>query len=62
MIVYALFQTAMLIGFALDSQEVTFIKQILQLSDWEYGVIVSITGVGALAGAFVSAVIAKKYP
>ncbi|PAE20265.1 MFS transporter [Bacillus sp. 7504-2] len=62
MIVYALFQTAMLIGFALDSQEVTFIKQILQLSDWEYGVIVSITGVGALAGAFVSAVIAKKVP
>lgn len=62
MIVYALFQTAMLIGFALDSQEVTFIKQILQLSDWEYGVIVSITGVGALAGAFVAAVIAKKIP
>ncbi len=30
----------MLIGFALDSQEVTFIKQILQLSDRDYGLIV----------------------
>ncbi|MFC4323174.1 MFS transporter [Litchfieldia salsa] len=59
-LVYLLFQGAMLIGFALDSQEVTFIKQHLQLSDRDYGLIVSITGIGALAGAFMSALIAKK--
>ncbi|MEK5520912.1 MFS transporter [Heyndrickxia sporothermodurans] len=58
--VYALFQSAMLIGFALDSQEVTFIKQHLDLTDRDYGLLVSITGIGALAGAFVSAVAAKK--
>jgi MFS family permease len=61
-LVYLLFQGAMLIGFALDSQEVTFIKQHLQLSDRDYGLIVSITGIGALAGAFMSALIAKKIP
>ncbi|MBY0122017.1 MFS transporter [Bacillus sp. S/N-304-OC-R1] len=60
--VYILFQTAMLIGFALDSQEVTFIKQHLKLSDRDYGLIVSITGIGALAGAFVSALAAKRVP
>jgi MFS family permease len=50
----------MLIGFALDSQEVTFIKQHLELSDSDYGLIVSITGIGALGGATVAAVVSKK--
>ncbi|PEZ69423.1 MFS transporter [Bacillus sp. AFS017274] len=58
--VYLLFQCAMLIGFALDSQEVTFIKQHLELSDSDYGLIVSITGIGALGGATVAAVVSKK--
>ncbi|HEB2442087.1 MFS transporter [Bacillus thuringiensis] len=59
-IVYLLFQGAMLIGFALDSQEVTYIKQNLKLTDRDYGLIVSITGVGAIAGAFVAAACSKK--
>ncbi|SFC50861.1 Sugar phosphate permease [Bacillus sp. OV322] len=58
--VYLLFQCAMLIGFALDSQEVTFIKQHLELSDRDYGLIVSITGIGALGGATVATVVSKK--
>ncbi|MCM3619903.1 MFS transporter [Sutcliffiella horikoshii] len=60
--VYLLFQSAMLIGFALDSQEVTFIKKVLELTDRDYGLIVSLTGLGALGGAFVSALVAKKVP
>lgn len=59
-IVYLLFQVILLIGFALDSQEVTFIKQHLQLIDRDYGFIVSIAGIGALIGGFISAIIAKK--
>ncbi|WP_273130544.1 MFS transporter [Bacillus weihaiensis] len=59
-VIYLLFQCAMLIGFALDSQEVTFIKQNLHLSDQDYGLIVSITGVGALVGAFISTLLSKK--
>lgn len=58
--VYLLFQGAMLIGFALDSQEVTFIKNHLELTDRDYGLIVSITGIGALAGAAVASIIAQK--
>ncbi|MGE8205305.1 MFS transporter [Heyndrickxia sp. NPDC080065] len=58
--VYILFQVAMLIGFAVDSQEVTFIKQHLKLSDRDYGLIVSITGIGSLTGAAVAAIAAKK--
>jgi len=58
--VYLLFQIAMLIGFALDSQEVTFIKQNLELSERDYGLIVSITGIGALLGGSVAAVLSKK--
>lgn len=58
--VYLLFQSAMLINFAVDSQEVTFIKQHLNLTDRDYGLIVSITGIGSLVGATVAAVIAKK--
>ncbi|MFE0508040.1 MFS transporter [Peribacillus butanolivorans] len=59
-LVYLLFQGAMIIGFALDSQEVTFIKQHLELSNRDYGLIVSITGIGALGGATVAAVVSKK--
>ncbi|MBM7621931.1 MFS family permease [Bacillus tianshenii] len=60
MTVYLLFQGAMLTGFALDSQEVTFIKQHLLLTDQEYGWIVSLTGLGALGGAGVAAIVANR--
>jgi MFS family permease len=59
-LVYLLFQTATLIGFALDPQEVTFIKQHLGLTDRDYGIMVSITGLGALTGASVAAIVAKR--
>ncbi|WP_417898153.1 MFS transporter [Bacillus haimaensis] len=62
MVVYLLFQGAMLTGFALDSQEVTFIKQHLLLTDQDYGLIVSLTGLGALAGAAVAAMVANRVP
>ena len=57
--IYLLFQAALMIVFALDSQEVTFIKQNLALSDQMYGLIVSIAGVGALIGAAASAAFVK---
>ncbi|WP_043933002.1 MFS transporter [Bacillus sp. EB01] len=61
-LVYILYQTATLIGFALDPQEVTFIKETLNLSTRDYGLIVSITGAGALAGSFTAALVTKKVP
>lgn len=58
--IYLIFQSALMVGFALDSQEVTFLKQNLNLSDQTYGVIISIAGVGSLVGASVAAGLAKK--
>ncbi|GEL76604.1 MFS transporter [Tenuibacillus multivorans] len=58
--VYLMFQLTMLIGFALDSQEVTFIKQDLGLSDEYYGLLISITGAGSIVGALVATMLAKK--
>ncbi|MGE7836546.1 MFS transporter [Viridibacillus arvi] len=58
--VYLLFQVALMIAFSLDSQEVTFIKQNLGLSNQMYGVIVSITGIGSIIGASISAMLVKK--
>lgn len=58
--IYLLFQVALMIAFSLDSQEVTFIKQNLGLSNKMYGMIVSITGIGSIIGASVSAMLVKK--
>ncbi|SIT88313.1 MFS transporter [Edaphobacillus lindanitolerans] len=58
--IYLLFQVTLMVAFALDSQEVTFLKQDLSLDDRQYGVIVSIAGVGSLIGASLAATFAKK--
>lgn len=59
--IYLLFQMAMMIAFALDSQEVTFLKQQLSLTDKLYGVIVSIAGVGSIAGAITATATTKNF-
>lgn len=58
--IYLLFQSALMIAFALDSQETTFIKQDLALSDSLYGTFVSSAGAGAIIGGMVAASFAKK--
>ncbi|HBT72189.1 MAG TPA: MFS transporter, partial [Lysinibacillus sp.] len=55
------FQGALMIAFALDSQEATFIKQNLQASDSLYGVMVSIAGIGAIIGGAMAARYAKRF-
>ncbi|WP_211747182.1 MFS transporter [Paenibacillus sp. Marseille-Q4541] len=62
MFVYCLYHLILLLGMALDSQEVVFIRQTLDLSELEYGVIVSLTGAGSVAGAFVNSLLAKWMP
>ncbi|EON74136.1 MFS transporter [Lysinibacillus sphaericus] len=59
--IYLLFQCSLMIAFALDSQEATFIKKDLALSDGLYGTIVSIAGVGSIVGGIVAASFAKKW-
>ncbi|MGG3284233.1 MFS transporter [Paenibacillus solani] len=60
MLVYVLFQSATLLGFALDSQEATFIKQMLFLGDEDYGLLVSVAGAGYLAGSMAASLSVKR--
>lgn len=60
MLVYVLFQSATLLGFALDSQEATFIKQVLLLGDEDYGLLVSVAGAGYLAGSMAATLSVKR--
>ena len=57
--IYLLFQGALMIAFALDSQEATFIKHDLEQSEKMYGLIVSLTGIGAVIGASASVALVK---
>ncbi|MFC9538722.1 MFS transporter [Lysinibacillus sp. NPDC056959] len=59
--IYFLFQSALMIAFALDSQEATFIKHDLALSDSLYGAFVSSAGAGAIFGGIVAASFAQKW-
>lgn len=62
MFIYSFYHLILLIGMALDSQEVVFIIQILDLSELEYGLIISLTGAGSVAGAFVNSLLVKWLP
>ncbi|MFJ8260638.1 MFS transporter [Rummeliibacillus sp. NPDC094406] len=57
--IYLLFQATLMIAFALDSQEATFIKHDLEQSEKMYGLIVSLTGIGAVVGASASVALVK---
>ncbi|MFJ7668918.1 MFS transporter [Lysinibacillus sp. NPDC097195] len=55
------YQIALMAAFALDSQEMTFIKNNLLASDSLYGVLVSIAGVGAIVGGFLAIALVHKF-
>ncbi|SFX75904.1 Predicted arabinose efflux permease, MFS family [Thermoactinomyces sp. DSM 45891] len=54
LLIYILFQVTMLIAFALDAQEAVYIRKDLSLSETNYGLLVSITGIGYLVGSIVN--------
>ncbi|MDM5187941.1 MFS transporter [Bacillus sp. DX4.1] len=60
MLIYILFQATLLIAMALDSQEVVFSKQVLDLTEREYSMLVSLTGAGYVLGSFIASLFAKK--
>ncbi|MQR97147.1 MFS transporter [Fictibacillus phosphorivorans] len=59
---YILFQMIMTLAIALDSQEVVFTQTIIGLSESQYSLLVSITGIGYLTGSLLLAVMANKFP
>lgn len=53
--------TVLMIAFALDSQEMPYIKETLRATDSMYGIIVSLAGVGAIIGGVTASKLTKKY-
>lgn len=60
MVVFFLFSCMMVMATAIDSQEATFSKRVLGLTDGEYGFLVSVAGAGIIVGAIVNTVFTKK--
>ncbi|WP_010649873.1 MFS transporter [Oceanobacillus massiliensis] len=60
MIIYLLFSAVTVLATAVDSLEAAFATEVLSLSEGDYGLLVSIAGVGIVIGALVNIIIVKK--
>ncbi|QTN00118.1 MFS transporter [Sediminibacillus dalangtanensis] len=60
MTVYFLFSVFVVMQTAVDSLEVAFSKEVISLSDDEYGFLVSIAGAGILTGSLINAIYTNK--
>ncbi|NEU63133.1 MFS transporter [Paenibacillus sp. ALJ109b] len=60
--IYALFQIILVVGMSLDAQEVVFIRQVMNLPESQYGALMSVTGIGYLAGSMLVWMFAKHLP
>ncbi|MBM7661985.1 MFS family permease [Bacillus mesophilus] len=58
--VYFLAQFFMLVTLGMDAQEVVFTQKVLGLSETQFGLLISITGVGSILGAFAVSILAKR--
>ena len=57
--VYFLFQSMFVLATATDSLELSFAKDVLLLTDSEYGFLVSIAGAGFILGAITNTILSK---
>lgn len=60
--VYLSFVVIIVFSFAMDAQEVVFTQQVIGLSEFDYSLLVSITGIGSVTGAFLLSVFSNKIP
>nr|WP_319418058.1 MFS transporter [Virgibacillus necropolis] len=58
--IYFLAQFFMVVALGMDAQEVVFTQQVLHLSETDFGILISITGVGSIIGALTVSMLAKK--
>ncbi|WP_244157032.1 MFS transporter [Halobacillus aidingensis] len=58
--VYFLAQLFMIVALGMDAQEVVFTQQVLHLSETDYGLLISLTGVGSILGAATVSLVAEK--
>jgi MFS family permease len=58
--VYFLAHFFMIVALGMDAQEVVFTQKVLNLSETDYGLLISLTGVGSILGATTVSMVAKK--
>lgn len=58
--IYLGFLAVMLFSFVMDVQEVVFIQEVIGLSEVDYSLLISITGIGSVSGALLLSVFANK--
>ncbi|WP_202081187.1 MFS transporter [Caldalkalibacillus salinus] len=59
--IYLAFNMVMVFSFAMDTQEVVFTQQVIGLSELEYSLLISITGLGSVVGAVLLSVFSNLF-
>lgn len=60
--IYLGFIMIMIFSFAMDAQEVVFTQRVIGLSEFDYSLLISITGIGSILGAFLLSVFSNRFP
>ncbi|MUV37984.1 Bile acid transporter [Lentibacillus sp. JNUCC-1] len=58
--IYFGFIIIMIFSFAMDAQEVVFTQQVVGLSEFDYSLLISITGIGSVTGAVLLSIFSNK--
>lgn len=58
---YTTFLTTTVFTFAMDAQEVVFTQQVVGLSEMDYSLLISITGIGSIVGAIFVSIFSNKF-
>ncbi|ALC85161.1 permease [Bacillus sp. FJAT-22090] len=58
--VYLGFIMIMIFSFAMDAQEIVFTQQVVGLTEFDYSLLISITGIGSVVGAFLLSIFSNK--
>ena len=59
--IYLSFIGVMIFSFAMDAQEVVFTQQVIGLSEVDYSLLISITGIGSVTGGILLSVFSSKF-
>ncbi|MFC4559754.1 MFS transporter [Virgibacillus kekensis] len=59
--IYLGFVLVMIFSFAMDAQEVVFTQKVIGLSEFEYSLLISITGIGSVIGAILLSIFSNKF-
>lgn len=59
--IYLSFILVMIFSFAMDAQEVVFTQKVIGLSEVDYSLLISITGIGSISGGILLSVFSSKF-